>query len=317
MSGAAQVVTLGETMAMMRSMQPGPLAHAGTLEAGIGGAESNVAIGLSRLGVDVAWAGRVGADSLGELVLRELRAEGLRVLARTDSGAPTGLMIKERRTTEAVKVWYYRAGSAGSRLSWEDVPAEAVAAARLLHITGITPALSASAAEAVRFAVDCARDAGTLVSLDLNYRSALWSREEAAPVLRKLVADANVVFAGEDEAAIALGSSAPPLLLAARLADMGPAQVVIKLGADGCTALLDGGEYRQDAVPIHALDTVGAGDAFVAGYLAELMAGADPQARLETAVRTGAFACLTAGDWEGLPTRADLQTLGAADGVQR
>lgn len=317
MTGAAQVVTLGETMAMMRSVQPGPLAHAGTLETGIGGAESNVAIGLRRLGIDVAWAGRVGSDSLGELVLRELRAEGLRVLARTDSGAPTGLMIKERRTSETVKVWYYRAGSAGSRLSWEDVPADAVAEARLLHITGITPALSATAAEAVRFAVDCAHDAGTLVSLDLNYRSALWSREDAAPVLRKLVADADVVFAGEDEAAIALGSSAPPLLLAARLADMGPEQVVIKLGADGCTALLDGGEYSQDAVPIHALDTVGAGDAFVAGYLAELLAGADPQARLATAVRTGAFACLTAGDWEGLPTRADLQALGAAEGVQR
>ena len=315
--GPADVVTLGETMALMRSGQPGPLAHAGSLETGIGGAESNVAIGLRRLGVEVAWAGRVGADGFGEMVLRELRAEGLRVLASTDAGAPTGLMIKERRTPESVRVWYYRAGSAGSRLSPRDVPVDAVAAARLLHITGITPALSASAAEAIRFAVDCAHDAETLVSLDLNYRSALWSRAEAAPVLRKLIADSHILFAGADEAAIVLGASTPPERMASLLAGMGPGQVVLKLGARGCTALIDGAQYDQAAVPITPVDPVGAGDAFVAGYLAELLAGATPRKRLDTAVRTGAFACLAAGDWEGLPRRSELALLGAAEGVTR
>ncbi|MCQ1952635.1 sugar kinase [Arthrobacter sp. zg-Y238] len=313
----AEVVTLGETMAVLRSQHPGPLAHAGSLDTGIGGAESNVAIGLRRLGVDVAWVGRVGADSLGELVLRELRAEGLRVLARVDPEARTGLMIKERRTQETVKVWYYRNGSAGSRLTVGDVPAEAIAGARLLHITGITPALSASAAEAVRFAVDCAHDAGTQVSLDLNYRSALWTPEQAAPVLRKLIADADILFAGLDEAAIALGAPHRPERMAALLAGMGPHQVLLKLGPEGALGLIDGSEYAQDAVQIQAVDTVGAGDAFVAGYLAELLAGEGPKARLQTAVRTGAFACLGPGDWESLPHRNELGLLDTAEGVQR
>lgn len=313
----AEVVTLGETMVLMRSARPGPLSHSAMFELGTGGAESNVAIGLCRLGATVDWVGRVGTDSAGDLVLRELRAEGVGVRAVRDTQAPTGLMLKERRTADAVRVWYYRAGSAGSRLCTADVPGEAIADARILHITGITPALSEGAAQAVEYAVDCARDAGTLVSFDLNYRSALWDRETAGPVLRKLASGADIVFAGEDEAAIALGSSGTARHLAEALAGMGPSQVLIKRGSEGCAALIDGLEYSVGAVPVHAVDTVGAGDAFVAGYLAELLAGEAPAARLATAVRAGAFACLSPGDWEGAPFRSDLALLGASDPVQR
>lgn len=315
--GAADVVTLGETMVLMRSSRPGPLATSATMDLGIGGAESNVAIGLSRLGTDVAWIGRVGADSMGEKVLRELRAEGIRVHGIRDAAAPTGLMIKERRTPDTAKVWYYRSGSAGSRLAPADVPKDAVAAAKLLHVTGITPALSESAAAAVAYAVDCARDGGTLVSLDLNYRSALWDIDTAGPVLRKLISGADIVFAGDDEAGIALGATGTPSVLAAGLAGLGPSQVIIKLGAAGCLALIDGRESVQGAVPVRVVDTVGAGDAFVAGYLAELLQGKGPRVRLETAVRAGAFSCLSDGDWEGLPTRNDLSRLEDADPVQR
>lgn len=109
------VVTMGETMALMKAESSGPLAHVASLSLGMGGAESNFAIALRRLGTSVTWAGRVGADSLGEMVLRELAAEAINTLVSRDHTAPTGLMIKERRTAEAVKVWYYRKGSAGSR----------------------------------------------------------------------------------------------------------------------------------------------------------------------------------------------------------
>lgn len=313
----SEVVTLGETMALMKAATPGPLAFTESLRLGIGGAESNVAIALRRLGTTVTWVGRVGADSLGDLVLRELMAEGLDVECGRDSGAPTGLMIKERRTNEMAKVWYYRSGSAGSRLSPEHIPERKIAAARLLHVTGITPALSESAAAAVQAAIDCAKTSGTLVSLDLNYRSALWPRQAAAEALRALVRQADVVFAGDDEAAIVVGEADGPLELARRLAELGPGQVVIKLGAQGCIALVEGQEYRQDAVPVRAVDTVGAGDAFVGGYLAELLEGQPVQQRLFTAVRTGAYACLVSGDWEGMPRRSELGLLDAVEPVSR
>lgn len=311
------VITLGETMALMAAATPGPLAHVDSLKLGIGGAESNVAIGLRRLGHSVAWVGRVGADSLGDLVQRELTAEGVHVMSHRDTASPTGLMVKERRTTSGVKVWYYRAGSAGSKLAPSDIPAEAIANARLLHLTGITPALSSTAADAGTYALDCAIESGTTISFDLNYRSSLWSPEEAAAVFRHYVARADIVFAGEDEAAILVGESPTALEAARRISLLGPSQVIIKRGAAGCTALIDGIVHEQPAVPVRVEDTVGAGDAFVAGYLSELLRGSKPRQRLQTAVRTGAFVCQVPGDWEGLPTRSDLALLEASDPVSR
>jgi 2-dehydro-3-deoxygluconokinase len=311
------VVTLGETMGLMKAETPGPLAQVSSLSLGMGGSESNFAIALRRLGTSVTWVGRVGNDSLGELVLRELAAEGIVVDPVRDESASTGLMIKERRTMDQLKVWYYRAGSAGSRLSREDIPAERIANARLLHLTGITPALSPKAARAAQYALDVARAAGVLVSFDLNYRAALWSADEARDVFRNFIAQADIVFAGDDEAAIAVGKSDDSLELARRVAALGPSQTIIKRGAAGCAAVIDGVEYVQDAVRVNAIDTVGAGDAFVAGYISDLLAGASVQERLLTAVRTGAFACLVPGDWEGMPRRHELALLDATEPVAR
>lgn len=316
MNGLRYVLTFGETMALMRTDQVGPLAHASTLSLGIGGSESNVAIGLQRLGVQAVWCGRVGADSLGSLVEREIRAEGVDVRAAVDPSAPTGLMIKERRTPATQRVTYYRSGSAGSRITPEDIDEQLVSGAALLHVTGITPALSTQAASSLRYAVDTARASGVPVSFDLNFRGNLWSPEGARSVYRDIIPLADVVFAGEDEAAIAVGAGEPEEL-ARRIAALGPHQVVIKLGEDGALALIDGELHRQEAVPVNAIDTVGAGDAFVAGYLAELVTNQPAQHRLQTAVRTGAFACIVPGDWEGFPRREELPLLDAREPVLR
>ncbi|MET4542275.1 2-dehydro-3-deoxygluconokinase [Arthrobacter bambusae] len=317
MTTYTDVVTLGETMALMKAATPGPLAHAGSLGLGMGGAETNVAIALKRLGTSVTWLGRVGQDSLGDLVLREIAAEGVTTLGIRDPHAPTGLMIKERRTLEHLKVWYYRSGSAGSRLAPEDVPADTLRKAKLLHLTGITPALSESACDAALFAVSVAREAGVTVSFDLNYRAALWTEDQAGPVFRTFIKQADIVFAGDDEAGIAVGPGPDSLELARKIAAMGPQQVVIKNGPLGCVGVIDGAEYRQDAVRINAVDTVGAGDAFVAGYISDLLAGASVEDRLRTAVRTGAFACLVPGDWEGMPRRNELGLLDTSEPVAR
>lgn len=310
------VVTFGETMALLKARTPGPLAHASSLDLGIGGAESNVAIALRRLGTSVTWVGRVGADSMGDLVLRELMAEQVQVAAVRDSAAPTGLMIKERRTEEALKVWYYRSGSAGSRLERNDIPAQAISDARLLHLTGITPALSPTALDAVLFAVRCARESGTLISFDLNYRAALWPPEEAGKTFREIVPHVDIVFAGDDEARLIVEGD-EPAVLARELATLGPAQAVVKLGAKGAAASIDSVDYQVPAVPVRAIDTVGAGDAFVAGYLSDLLRGEPPLRRLTTAALVGAFACTVPGDWEGNPRRTELNLLGASEQVRR
>lgn len=316
-SSAPPVVTFGETMALFRTLESGPLAHTATVGLGIGGAESNVAIGLNRLGTPAVWCGRVGEDPLGELVTRELRAECTRLHVTRDPAAPTGLMVKTSRTPGTQQVTYYRSGSAGSRLQPEDIDRALLEKAALLHITGITPALSSSACDTVDYAIQTAREAGVPVSFDLNYRSRLWSHSAAREAYRRIIPNSDVVFAGEDEAALLSGPQDSVEGLASAIAAMGPSQVVIKRGAAGAIAHAGGILHAQSAIPVSAVDTVGAGDAFVAGYLSEWLAGASVECRLQTGAACGAFACLTRGDWEGLPTRSELALLQPTETVIR
>ena len=322
------VVTLGETMALLGTPGSGRLFNGSALPLGLGGAESNVAIGLARLGVPSTWISRVGDDALGTFVTREIRAEGVRVLARRDPDAPTGLMFKEHRGGRPWRVRYYRSNSAASRLSAADLDepaaAAAIAEAGVLHLTGITAALGPSPLAAVEHAVRAARAAGTQVSFDVNHRSTLWSDAAAAPVLARLVASADLVFAGPEEAALVLGrqdlagpaSVADGEALARGLAALGPSTVVVKLGALGALALSGDQSQHAPARAVTMVDPVGAGDAFVAGYLSEVVAG-DPVAdSLRTGNAMGAAVCEVRGDWEGLPTRDELGDGPAADVVR-
>jgi 2-dehydro-3-deoxygluconokinase len=310
------VVTLGETMGLLRAASIGSLEHVSDFALHIGGAESNVAIGVTRLGQNARWIGRVGDDGVGRRVLRELRAESVELAAVVDPDARTGLMLKETPTAGSTRVSYYRSGSAGSRLRPEDLDLDAIRTAGVLHVTGITLALSDSAAAAVHSAVDAAAAAGVPVSFDVNHRAALWVGRDAGAAYREVAERATIVFAGDDEASMLVGAGTPGEL-ATRLADLGPVQTVVKLGERGCVARIDGVDYAADAIPITPLDTVGAGDAFVAGYLTALLDDRSPAERLDLAVRCGAFACLGPGDWESLPRRADLDAAPASDPVAR
>jgi 2-dehydro-3-deoxygluconokinase len=304
----ADLVTLGETMALLASPEIGRLRDMTSLRLSIGGSESNVAIGASRLGHQAAWIGRVGDDEFGQLVLATLRREGVDVTAAvTDPAAPTALMLKERRTSEVVRVSYYRKDYAGSRLSPEDLDEDLIGSARVLHVTGITLGLSTSARAAAYAAVEQARARGALVSFDFNYRTALWSREEAAAEFRDMSARADLIFAGEDELAI-VGAGANPVDVARKLAG-DSRQVVIKRGELGAVCVTRDGIYEQPAFAVRAIDSVGAGDAFVAGYLSGLLAGADITEQLRQACAAGAFAVTVIGDWEGGPSRDDLALL--------
>lgn len=308
---------MGETMALFSSRSAGVLRSGARVDFSVGGAESNVAIGLARLGVPVAWIGRIGADAFGDEIVRVLRGEGVEVLAHRDGSRRTGLMVKERRTALHQRVTYYRSDSAGSALSPDDVDDRVVGGARVLHLTGITPALSATAAAAVDHAIDVARAAGTTVSLDVNYRSALWSRAAATAALTRLLPSVDILFAGLEEAELLTGRASGPEQAAADLARLGPSQVVVKHGATGATATVDSEPATAAPPVVPVVDTVGAGDAFVAGYLAAFLAGDPVPGRLELGCATGAFACMAAGDWEGAPTRDELALLRSSEPVLR
>jgi 2-dehydro-3-deoxygluconokinase len=311
------VVTLGESLGLLVASRIGRLELVPTMDLGFGGAESNVAVGLARLGVPVTWMGRLGDDALGRLIERQLRAEGVNAAATHDPTAPTALMLKERPAVGSSAVSYYRAGSAGSRLAPEHLDVARIREARILHITGITAALGAGPRAALDAAIDAAIDGGTIVSFDVNHRSRLWSHATAAFAYREIAARADVVFAGDDEAELLTGER-EPAAQAAAIIELGPTQAIVKLGAEGAYALADGHAMEQPAFPVHAVDTVGAGDAFVAGYLAELLAGASLNERLRTAAACGAIACTAPGDWEAAPDRAAIaRLLGAGDPVQR
>lgn len=205
------------------------------------------------------------------------------------------------------RVWYYRDGHAGSRTTTDDVDFDLIRRARLLHVTGISPALSQTFADAVIESMRVARSAGVPVSFDFNYRGTLWSRAEARSFYEQAVPLADTVFAGHDEAEILLGPSESARDLALGLVEFGAGESVIKLGERGAIARVGGIDYEKDAVTVQVVDTVGAGDAFVAGYLAEYLAGSDVPTRLATAVAVAAYVCQSAGDWEGLPRRRELE----------
>ncbi|WP_406025569.1 sugar kinase [Nocardioides sp. NBC_00850] len=316
MSRPAHVVTLGETMGLIELETSAPMTTSIGQSLRFGGAESNVAIGLSRLGVRCTWLSRLGDDALGEYVEGQLTSEGVVVRAARDPQAPTGLMLKEMNGGRPVRVRYYRSSSAASRLSVADMAEAgnraAIETADVLHVSGITAALGPGPAATLARAIELARASGTTVSFDVNHRASLWSDEQAAPALARLVAAADLVFAGQEEAALVLGTVAGEASferaeeLARELRSLGPATVVIKLGALGALAVTGDAVHRAPTVPVDPIDPVGAGDAFVAGYLAELVSGRQEVERLATANRTGAEVCLERGDWEGLPTRATL-----------
>jgi 2-dehydro-3-deoxygluconokinase len=278
----------------------------------VAGAESNVAIGLARLGHRTRWAGRVGDDELGALVLRTLRAEGVDVdTAVVAPGELTGMLLFDRAPGGATRVHYRRTGCAGARLTPADVAPAVAQGARILHLSGITPALGDDPAAAVRHAIEAGRAGGATICFDVNHRPKLWGRERARATLRPVAAAAHVLVASEDE--LPLVADGPDEAARARaLLDLGVREVVVKRGARGASAYTGAGRCDEPARVVTVVDTVGAGDAFTAGYLSALLDGSPVEERLRRGVTLGAAAVAAYGDWEGLPSRAELDQVGHA-----
>jgi 2-dehydro-3-deoxygluconokinase len=284
--------------------QPGRLRHASGLELKIGGAESNVAIALSRLGVSAGWVGYLGDDEPGQFVLDRIRAEGVDVSGVCrPPGSTTGLYLREKLVTE-VRAYYYRRGSAASTMAPGAFDHGYLEGAEFLHLTGITPALSADCREFVFWAAREAREGKTRVSFDVNYRSKLWSPQEARSFVEELLPHVDLFFAGDEEIRALWGRDDEELLR--ELAGMGPREVVLKKGEEGSVAVLGGEVLEHPAFAVLEVDPVGAGDAFVAGYLAGHLWDLGAKERLRVANAMGALSVATLGDYEGLPDREEL-----------
>jgi 2-dehydro-3-deoxygluconokinase len=310
-----ELVTAGEVMTLVLAEPPELLRSATRLRRSLAGAESNVAIGLARLGVRSRWIGVLGDDPLGDAALATLRGEGVDVaFVRRDPDAPTGVLLRDAPLLLPIQVVYHRSAAAGARLGPEDIPPEAVAGARMVHVTGITAALSPSCAAAAATLAKHGREAGAEVVLDPNYRSRLWSIEDARSGVETLAGLADVVLVGEEEGRLLTGGSEPSAL-AGWFLDRGAALVVVKRGAQGAWAT-DGDEvWAALGFAVDPVDVVGAGDAFAAAFLAGRLAGHAMVACLRAGNAAGAAACRAYGDIEGLPTAAELTALldGAGD----
>jgi 2-dehydro-3-deoxygluconokinase len=268
----------------------------------IGGAEANLSIALARLGHSARFISRVGDDPFGQRIRSVLASEGADTSALlTDPHAQTGVFFREWLPDGARRVYYYRAGSAASRLAPDDLRAELFAGARFVHLTGITPALSASCAATLLCAIELARAVGAQVSFDPNYRPRLWEPEAARAALLPAVRASDVLLMGHEDAQAVLGTADEEQMLRAAQA-LGPRIVVLKRAERGALALADGQRYEAPAVPVErVVDPVGAGDGFDAGFLAGLLRGASIPECLRLGAQVGAASVAALGDYAGYP----------------
>ncbi|MFI0814697.1 sugar kinase [Streptomyces sp. NPDC021098] len=336
---SVDVVCLGESMVTFVPSRPGRLAEVPAFARGIGGAESNVACGLAGAGHSVRWISRVGTDGFGDHLLTEIAATGVDVsCVQRDPRRPTGIYFRTagERAVESgppeegqddgqplAEVVYYRAGSAAAAMSPALMPYEQTWSGRILHLTGITPALSADCLALMRELTTRA-PGRPLVSFDLNYRVSLWEDPERPPgqgpgLLLGLARGCDLVFVGEDEAEAAWGIRGGAAAIREALPE--PDVLVVKQGAAGATAYAreaDGTDTVTfaPALRVDVVAPVGAGDAFAAGFLSGTLRGLPVAQRLRHGHLMAAAVLTVPGDLGTPPSRAyadRLVTLDAAE----
>jgi 2-dehydro-3-deoxygluconokinase len=302
------VVTIGETMVLFTPESTGLMRYAHSFSRKFGGAESNVAIGLTRMDHKVGWISRVGDDELGSAMLSFIRGEGVDVSqVKVDKTAPTGLYFKELRKANDIRVQYYRKGSAASQLRPEDVDQDFIASSKYLHITGITPALSESCYETVIHAINAAKKHNVKVVFDPNLRKKLWSEERARQVLLEIASMSDIILPGEAEAEFMLGQ-ADVNTYGHQFLEMGAAIVVLKLGEQGAHYFTkEENQFVPGFTVNQVIDPVGAGDGFAAGFLSGHLDGLPLQQAVKRGNAVGAIVTQVNGDVEGLPDKAEIE----------
>ncbi|WP_077796910.1 sugar kinase [Streptomyces sp. JHA26] len=303
------VVALGESMVTFLPSRPGRLADVPSFDRAIGGAESNVACVLAAAGHTTRWISAVGADGFGDHLVEAIGSYGVDVSAvRRDPARPTGVYFRTAvdRAADAHEVAYYRAGSAASAMSAATEDLDAIRSGRVLHLSGITAALSADCLHLMR-ELTARRPGRPLVSFDVNHRPGLWRDDDGPAVLLELARGADLVFVGEDEA---WGLGGPE---AVRAALPEPDLLVVKQGASGATAFHGEHVTFVPALHVDVVAAVGAGDAFAAGFLSATLRGLPVRDRLRHGHLMAAAALTVPGDLATPPARAHADRLAALD----
>ncbi len=273
------VVTFGETMLRLNPAPGSSLEAADALQLHVAGSESNLAVALARLDLRVAWGSRLAQSAPGRRIAAELRrwqVDISQLIWEPEEDGRTGLFYVEYGSSpRATTVLYDRAHSAASHLMPGDVSSEALQSARILHLTGITPALSHSCAEFVRHTAAAARSLGTFISFDVNYRSRLWTPAAARNTLQGMMESIDLLICTQEDAVVLYGiqGSGEETALTLRNLLRVPA-VVVTCGADGAYGRTASGSYYAHGLAIGPpVDRLGAGDAFAAGLLYGVLNG--------------------------------------------
>lgn len=297
---APALIALGETMVLLAPPDATRLRDADQVRLTIGGAESNVAAHVAALGHHAAWIGALGDDVLGRRVHRTLTELGVDTRwVVFDPDAPTGVYFKD----PGHGVLYYRAGSAASRMTPSAVAHLPLEDAPIVHLSGITPALSEGCADLVDAVIDRVRGAGRgELSFDVNHRAPLWAAPDAAPVLLRLANRSDIVFVGLDEAHTLWGCETAEEV---RSLIPEPAHLIVKDGDVGATEFSGEDAVFVPSIPTQVVEAVGAGDAFAAGWLAARLAGAPAGERLQGGHRRAHLVLQSTEDVVGIaPTDA-------------
>lgn len=307
------LVAIGEVMLRLAVPPPARIETVRQLDVQVGGAEANVAAACARLGLRTAWISALPANAWGERIVRELTGHGVDCApVRMVDDARVGVyFIEFGAAPRPIRVLYDRRDSAFARLTPEAIEWEPVRRARLVHVTGITPALGPGPRRIVEQAL---REAAA-ASFDLNYRSALWAPHEARLFVESALPTVRHLFMGEGEARTVFGLSGPPEAIVEALSRLAPkATIALLQGQEGSTVLAEGRLWRPSrAHTVQVVDPVGAGDAYVAGFLWATLNGRGPQEAVDAGAAAAALKCATWGDVALIDARevADLLAGGA------
>ena len=293
--------TFGEAMALFLASDTDSVLTARTYTRSTAGAEGNVAVGVTRLGLSAHFFTLMGNDQLGSAVLADFAAEGVDVsgVKRVDSFSSA--MIRNPGTTAPVEASYLRKGAAASLMTPADLDQQVIAQSRWLHATGITCAISTNAAETVSAGLESARKHGIKKSFDLNIRRKLWSEEEARAVLEPIARDVNLLIGGEDEYCAIFGTSDGQEALRIAASRNNSVAIMTK-GPEQLTYAVGGAFTTIHPPQVKSVDPVGSGDAFTSGVISGLLAGLSVSDAIAQGTISGARVASQFGDWAGLPT---------------
>jgi len=302
---AIDLLCMGEPMLEFNQLPPQPDGRVLYLE-GHGGDTSNAGIAAARQGARVGYITAIGNDAPGDSLMALWAREGVdtATVIRTDRALTAVYFVTH--DARGHNFLHYRKDSPAALYGSADLPRDAIAAARIFFVSGISQGISSGAADAVFAAIEIARGAGGKVAYDTNYRPRLWPPARAAAVMHAAIAQADYVFPGMEDAALLTGLTDPDAILDFYLR-LGPTVVVVKMGEDGAYLGTPDRRVRIPPYPVAAVDATGAGDAFCGSFLARTLAGDTPEVAARYAVVAAALKCTGYGAVAPIPTAAQVR----------